>query len=128
MLLHVTESLTGAAKKWMQEERQKREERKQTRTHDQEAEKLATTSVEVPHMDRPETPGSFSASRQAQFSISTGAGVVHQSQEKASQSTPIATFQEVFMVSALTGDGVDAVRVILIISSHKITLFSSLKL
>ena len=125
MLLHVTESLTGAAKKWMQEERQKREERKQTRTHDQEAEKLATTSVEVPHMDRPEPPGSFSASKQAQFSISTGAGVVHQSQEKASQSTP---FQEVFMVSALTGDGVDNVRVILIISSHKITLFSSLKL
>jgi GTPase Era involved in 16S rRNA processing len=102
-LLHITENLTGAAEKWMREDMQKRAERKKT------------TLEKPPHMSdesvekRKPDPDFLST---ADPSASPGGGVGDLStQEEESHAAPVVeTFSKVFMVSALTGDGVPDLR------------------
>lgn len=102
MLLQVTESLTGAAERWVWEERQ-RKERNRRRPFDLDAEKVHQAGTqELLQADLLSSP------KQAQSSLV-------EDQEGGSQAGPaVETFQDVFMVSALTGDGIDDLRVILL--------------
>lgn len=105
VLLQVTESLTGAAERWAWEERQ-RKERNRRRPFDLEAEKVYQTGKqELLQADL------LPSRKQAQSSLVEEPQV----QEGGSQAGPgVETFQDVFMVSALTGDGIDDLRVILL--------------
>ena len=122
VLLQVTESLIAAAEKWTQEERRRREERNQRKRLSGETDKLTETVTEEAPVSTPETSEGGSSSAAEQDSVA--ASIVEkeapwpQTQEDGSLPTPVAAtvnFREVFMVSALTGDGVEDLRVISII-------------
>lgn len=108
VLLQVTESLTGAAERWAWKERQ-RKQRNRRRPFDLEAEKVHQAGTqELLQADLLSSP------KEAQSSLVEDPQL-YQVQEGGSQGAPaIETFQDVFMVSALTGDGIDDLRVILL--------------
>ena len=112
-LLHITENLTGAAEKWMREDMQKRREKNKMRINSN-VEKLSCDKsdggVEISEPD-PLQPDSFSTPDPS-ATLGAGVGDLSTQEEESHAASTVETFREVFMVSALTGDGVSDLKVL----------------
>lgn len=109
-LLHVTENLIGAAEKWMREDMQKRRDMR----INSNVEKLycdkSDEGVEIGEPD-PLQQDSF-ATPDPSTTLGAGGSDLSTQEEESHAASAVETFREVFMVSALTGDGVPDLKVL----------------